>query len=233
MAHRGKKYAAAKKLLEEKSYSLKEAVELLKKTSITKFDSSCEIHLNMGLDPKQADQIVRGNVVLPHGIGKKVRVIAFTAEALEKQAKEAGAVDAGMHLIEKIEKGWLDFDIAVATPDMMKNLGKIAKTLGQKGLMPNPKAGTVTTDIKKTIQEIMAGKVEYRLDKLANIHNIFGKASFDADKLEENLKAFIKAILHARPSGAKGIYIKSITLTTTMGPGIKLDVNKVIQGVTE
>ncbi len=229
MKKHGKKYREVKKLIEKPLYELSEAITLLKKTSPTKFDASCEVHMKLGLDPKQADQLLRGTVPMPHGTGKSVRVIAFVMEANQKVAKAAGAIEAGAdELIEKIVKGWLDFDVAVATPDMMKGLGKVAKTLGQKGLMPNPKAGTVTTDVSKTIAEIMKGKVEFRMDKLANLHNIFGKVSFSQEQLEENLKAFLKAIVAAKPSGAKGIFIQSVTVTTTMGPGIRLDANKVL-----
>lgn len=229
MPKHGKKYREAKKLVEKPLYELKEGVSLLKKTSTAKFDASCEVHMNLGLDPTQADQLLRGTVVLPHGTGKKVRVIAFVMEANVKAAKAAGAIEAGSEeLIDKILKGWLDFDIAVATPDVMKSLGKVAKILGQKGLMPNPKAGTVTTDPAKTISEIMQGKVEFRMDKLANMHNVFGKVSFDEAKLEENLTAFIRAIVQAKPAGAKGIFIKSITLAATMGPAVRLDLNKVL-----
>lgn len=225
MRKRGKKYVAARALVTEPAYDVAAAIELLKKTSVTKFDGSCEVHMRLGLDPKQADQLLRGTVVLPHGTGKKVRVIAFVTEANEKAAKDAGAMEAGSEeLIEKIAKGWLDFDVAVATPDVMKGMGKIAKILGQKGLMPNPKAGTVTTDVSGTISDIMKGKVEFRMDKLANVHNVFGKTSFDVPKLEENLKAFIRAILQNKPAGAKGIFVRSITVASTMGPGIPLDV---------
>lgn len=233
MRKHGKKYVAARMLVDTtKNYPLTEAVALLKKTSTTKFDSSCEVHMRMGLDPKQADQLIRGTVVMPHGTGKIVRVIAIVMEANAKAAKDAGAVEAGgEELIEKIAKGWLDFDVAVATPDMMKNLGKVAKTLGQKGLMPNPKAGTVTTNVGQTVEEIRKGKVEFRLDKLANVHNIFGKISFNEKNLEENLKAFLRAIVTAKPSGAKGIYINSITLASTMGPGVHVDVNNALTGL--
>lgn len=230
--HHGKKYRNAKKLLEKPTYVLNEAIGLLKKTSTTKFDASCEVHMNMGLDPKQADQLLRGTVALPNGTGKTVRVIAFVSESNTNAAKKAGATEAGLDdLIDKILKGWLDFDVAVATPDVMKSLGKVAKILGQKGLMPNPKAGTVTPDPAKTIGEVMKGKVEFRMDKLANVHNIFGKVSFDAQKLEENLKAYLRGVLQSKPAGAKGIFIKTMTVTTTMGPGIKLDVNKTLAEV--
>lgn len=228
----GKKYRDVKKLVDKPLYEIPEAIGLLKKTSPVKFDASCEVHMKLGLDTKQADQLLRGTVVLPNGTGKTVRVIAFVPESLRATAKTAGAVEVGLEdLIEKITKGWLEFDVAVATPDVMKGLGKIAKTLGQKGLMPNPKAGTVTTDIAKTVGEIMKGKVEFRLDKLANVHNVFGKISFEEKALEENLKTFLKAIVAAKPSGAKGIFVQSITVTTTMGPGIALDVNKAITGL--
>lgn len=227
MKQRSKKYRELKKLIDKPAYGLTEAVALLKKTSPTKFDASCEVHMKLGLDPKQADQLLRGTVVLPHGTGKTVRVIAFVADSQVKTALAAGAILAGSEeLIEKIVKGWLEFDVAVATPDMMKGLGKVAKTLGQKGLMPNPKAGTVTLDITKTIGEIMKGKVEFRMDKLANVHNTFGKVSFPENQLEDNVKTFLKALIQAKPSGAKGVYLQSVTLTTTMGPGIRLDVNE-------
>lgn len=232
MKKHGKKYKEVKKLVDKPLYELSEAVALLKKTSPTKFDASCEVHMKLGLDTKQADQLLRGTVVMPNGTGKTVRVIAFVMESQQAAAKKAGAVEAGLEdLIEKITKGWMEFDVAVATPDVMKGLGKIAKTLGQKGLMPNPKAGTVTTDVTKTIGEIMKGKVEFRLDKLANVHNVFGKVSFEPKALEENLKTFLKAIVAAKPTGAKGIFVQSITLTTTMGPGIALDVNKTLAGL--
>lgn len=232
MRKHGKKYREAKKLVDKPSYALSEAIQLLKKTSPVKFDASCEVHLNLGLDPKQADQMLRGTVVMPHGTGKKVRVIAFVQEAHERAAREAGAIEVGAEtLIEKITKGWLDFDIAVATPDMMKSLGKVAKTLGQKGLMPNPKAGTVTMDPAATIREIIQGKVEFRMDKLSNVHNVFGKISFAEEHLEENLKAFLKAILASKPAGAKGIFIHSLTVASTMGPGIPVDLKSVLSTV--
>ncbi len=226
---RSKNYKAAKELLKEKeSYNLEEAVSLLLQTAKTKFDSSCEVHMNLGIDPKQADQALRGTMNLPHGTGKKLKVAAFVPEDKIKEAKDAGAIEAGAdELIEKVNDGWSDFDIAVATPDMMKNIGKVAKILGQKGLMPNPKSGTVTPEPGKIIEELMKGKIEYRNDKLGNLHNIFGKVSFGEAKLKENLESYIKKIMEIKPSGVKGTYIKSITLTTTMGPGIKLDVNSV------
>lgn len=177
---------------------------------------------------KQADQALRGTMNLPHGTGKKVRVAAFVPEDKVKECKDAGAVEAGSEdLIEKVNKGWLDFDIAVATPDMMKEIGKIAKTLGQKGLMPNPKSGTVTPEPGKVIGELMKGKIEYRNDKLANLHNIIGKVSFGEAKLKENLEAYIKTIVDVKPAGVKGTYIKSVTLASTMGPGIPVNLAEV------
>jgi large subunit ribosomal protein L1 len=230
MPKHGKKYLAAAKLLEGKTAcDLDEAVGLLKKTATTKFDPSCEIHIRLGVDPTHADQMVRSTVALPHGTGKHVRVIAFVSEEKVKEAKAAGALKAGMEeLIDEIQKGFLDFDVAVAMPDAMKHLGKIAKILGTKGLMPNPKAGTVTMEIAKTISEIKKGKVEYRTDKQAQIHQIFGKASFTEQNLKENLIAFIKAINDSKPSTIKGTYMKNISVATSMGPGIRLDVQKVM-----
>lgn len=225
----GKKYKEASKLIEKETYGLDEAIELLKKTSVTKFDSSCEVHFKLGVDPRQADQNIRTTVALPHGTGKDVRVIAFVADENVKEAKAAGAVEAGTdELIKNItEKGWLEFDVAVATPDQMKDLGKIAKVLGQKRLMPNPKAGTVTPDFAKVIAELKKGKIEIRLDKDANAHNIFGKVSFDSAKLKENLSVIIKAIMDAKPASSKGTYMRGLSLASSMGPGIRLDVSAV------
>ena len=230
MKKHGKKYMAAAKLLEGKTvYTLDEAVALLKKTSTTKFDSSCEVHMRLGVDPTHAEQMVRSTVALPNGTGRTVRVIAFVNEDKAKEAKSAGADKAGMEdLIEDITKGWLEFDVAVATPDAMKSLGKIAKILGTKGLMPNPKAGTVTTDIGKTIGEIKKGKVEYRTDKQAQIHQIFGKASFGEQQLKENFVAFVKAVSDNKPVAVKGTYIKNISVANSMGPGITLDIPSVM-----
>ncbi len=233
MGKPGKKYLAAVKLLEGKTaVDLDEAVSLLKKTSGTKFDASCEIHMRLGVDPTHADQMVRSTVPLPHGTGKEVRVIAFVSEDKVKEAKAAGAVKAGMEdLIEDIIKGYMDFDVAIATPDAMKSLGKVAKILGTKGMMPNPKAGTVTMEITKSIGEIKKGKVEYRTDKQSQIHQIFGKVSFDEKALKENLVAFIKAVVDNKPPSVKGNYVRNISVATTMGPGIKLDMAKVMEGL--
>ncbi|MFA6528534.1 MAG: 50S ribosomal protein L1 [Candidatus Gracilibacteria bacterium] len=221
----GKKYLAAlAKVDQNKFYPMNEACALVKETSTTKFDATVEVHVNLSIDPAKAEQQLRSTVALPHGIGKEVRVIAFVADDKVKEALDAGAIKAGNDdLIAEIEKGWLEFDTAIATPDMMKGLGKIARTLGQKGLMPNPKAGTITMEVAKTVAEIKKGKVEFRNDKLCNLHNVIGKVSFDADKLSENLKVYLKAVMDNKPKDVKGIFINSITLATTMGPGVKID----------
>jgi large subunit ribosomal protein L1 len=231
MSKKGKKYIAAAELLKEKEFfTVDEAISLLPKTTTTKFDSSCEVHMKLGVDPKHADQAVRSTIFLPHGTGKKAKVIAIVPDDKVKESKDAGAVEVGnADLIDKINGGWLDFDIAVATPDMMKEIGKVAKILGQQGLMPNPKSGTVTPNPGEAIADIMKGKIEFRNDKLANLHNIFGKVSFGEDKLLENLKTYIQAVRDAKPSGVKSVYIKSITISTSMGPGIKIDVQEALK----
>ncbi|MFA4814799.1 MAG: 50S ribosomal protein L1 [Candidatus Gracilibacteria bacterium] len=232
MAH-GKKYREALgKMDANKHYSLTEASELVKATSTSKFDGSVEIHLNLGIDVTQAEQQLRSTVSLPHGTGKTVRVIAIVSEDKVKEAKAAGAMEAGAdELIEKIEKGWLDFDVAVATPDMMKNLAKVARQLGQAGLMPNPKSGTVTPDIVAKIGEVIKGQVEFRNDKLGNLHNVVGKTSFSADQIKENAAAYLKAVNEKRPATIKGNFINSITLCPTMGPGIKVTVNETLSAL--
>lgn len=225
----GKKYVEAKKLIDKEAYTIDEAISLLKKTSTTKFDGSAEIHMKLGLDPTQADQNLRTTVVLPGGTGKDVSVVAFVGDDKVKEAMAAGALMAGTgDLIAKIEGGWTDFDVAVATPDQMKELAKVAKILGQKRLMPSPKSGTVAPDVTKMISDIKKGKVELRLDKEANLHNIFGKISFDDAKLKQNLKALVKALLDVRPASTKGTYIETMTIAGTMGPGIPMDVNAVV-----
>ncbi len=226
----GKKYLAAKQMVTKEIYTVGEAMELLKKTSPVKFDASTEVHIKLGIDPKKSDQNVRSTVSLPHGTGKKVRVIAFVPEERVKEAKAAGAEKAGNEeLIEEILKGFLDFDVAVATPDMMKSLGKVAKILGQKGLMPNPKAGTVTPDIAKTIEQIKKGQVEFRVDKFSVVHNMFGKVSFDQKALQENFLSLMKAIMDVRPASAKGTYLQKVSVATTMGPGMNVSVPSITE----
>jgi large subunit ribosomal protein L1 len=230
MAKHGKKYtAAAAKVNIDQLYTPKEAMALARETSTTKFDSTVEVHIRTGLDPRQADQQVRDVVVLPHGLGKSVRVLVFAAGDGAAAARAAGAdlVADDDETLKKIEGGMLDFDVAIATPDMMGKVGRLGRVLGPRGLMPNPKAGTVVppSDLGRAIQESKAGRVEFRLDKTANIHVSVGKASFEADKLYDNFSALMDALRKARPSGAKGIYLKRITVATTMGPGIKIDPN--------
>lgn len=222
MAKMGKKYQDAVKLIEEgKVYTAPEAMELVKKTATAKFDETVELHVRLGVDPKYADQQVRGAVVLPHGTGKTKRVLVFAKGDKVTEAEQAGADFAGSdELVTKIQGGWCDFDVAVATPDMMGVVGRLGKILGPRGLMPNPKLGTVTMDLAKAIQEIKAGKVEYRTDKAGNVHVPVGKISFDAEKLVENFRTLMETLVKAKPAGAKGQYIRSVTVASTMGPGI-------------
>jgi large subunit ribosomal protein L1 len=221
----GKKYRDAAKLVEARRYPLAEAVALLCKLSTTKFDPTAEAHIRIAADTTQADQLVRTTVALPHGTGKAVRIAAFVPDDRIEEAKKAGAVLAGNDdLIKRVEEGEIAFDIAIAVPDMMKRLGKIAKTLGQKGLMPNPKSGTVTTHVGKTIQELSKGRIECKMDKQAIIHTVFGKLSFGPEKLQENLAAVLQAIKDAKPAGIKGVYIASISISPSMGPGVRLEI---------
>ena len=212
-----------------KTYTIEEAIELAKKTSNSKFDATLEVAMNLNLDVKKADQQLRGAVVLPNGTGKSKRILVLAKGDQAKAATEAGAEYVGdIDMITKIEKeNWFDFDVIIATPEMMPMLGKIGKLLGPKGLMPNPKTGTVTTDVAKAIEETKKGKVNYRTDSFGNVHGIFGKASFETDKLAENLKAFVDVILKAKPTTAKGNYVKNISISSTMGPGIKIDLNSI------
>lgn len=228
----GKKYQDAFKLLEDgKLYDLQEAVALAKKTSTVKFDATVEMAFNLGVDPKYADQQVRGAVVLPFGTGKTKKVLVFAKGEKAKEAEAAGADFVGAEdMVAKIQGGWFDFDVAVATPDMMGVVGRLGKLLGPKGLMPNPKVGTVTLDVTRAINEIKAGKIEYRTDKAGNVHAPIGKVSFDEAKLVENAKTLIETLIKVKPSGAKGQYIKSITLATTMGPGIPVNAIRAAQG---
>jgi len=221
----GKKYKEAAALVDRaKRYSLEEAVGLAKKTAKVKFDETVDLAVNLGVDPKQADQMVRGTVVLPHGTGKKVRVLVFAKGEKEKEARDAGADHVGAEdLADKIQKGWTEFDTVVATPDIMALVGKLGKVLGPRGLMPNPKTGTVTFDVAKAVKDIRAGKVEYRVDKAGIVHVSVGKASFEENKLLENAKSVLESILKAKPSSSKGKYLKAAAMSTTMGPGIKMD----------
>ena len=228
MAKHGKKYTNALKLIEaEKVYTPKEAVELVKKTTTTKFDATVEVSFKMGLDPKYADQQVRGALVLPHGTGKSKTVMVFARGAKAEEAKAAGADYVGSdEFVEKITDGWTEFDIAVATPDMMGVVGRLGRILGPKGLMPNPKIGTVTMDVTRAVSEIKAGKIEYRTDKAGNIQSSIGKASFSEEQLLENYITLVSTLIKVKPAGAKGQYIKSVTLSTTMGPGVSIDILK-------
>jgi large subunit ribosomal protein L1 len=232
MAQHGKKYQEAVKQVDRSSsYALAEAIELAKKAAYTQFDETVELHLRMNLDPRNAEQQVRGTTSLPHGLGKKVRILVFAQGETVKAAEEAGAdYVGGDDLVKKIEGGWLDFDVAIATPDMMGKIGKLGKILGRRGLMPNPKLGTVAPagDIPRVIGEASKGRVEFRLDRTGNIHLAVGKASFETDKLMENLLTAIEAIVKAKPSGAKGQYIKRATIATSMGPGVRLDLRSVL-----
>lgn len=222
----GKKMKAVQEKVERrKEYSFEDAIGLIKESSFVKFDETVDMAVNLGIDAKKTDQMVRGAIVLPHGIGKKVRVIVFAKGEKEKEARDAGADNAGAEdLIEKIQQGWLDFDKAVATPDIMGLVGKLGKILGPRGLMPNPKLGTVTFDLAKAVKEIKAGKVEYKTEKAGVIHVPIGKVSFDKKKLVDNAMAIIESIIKAKPPTSKGKYLKRVAVSSTMGPGVKVDV---------
>ncbi|GAA4064874.1 MAG TPA: 50S ribosomal protein L1 [Bacilli bacterium] len=225
MAKKSKKQQEALKSVDRtKAYDVKEALELVKENATAKFDETVEVAFRLGIDPKKADQQLRGAMVLPHGTGKTQTVLVFAKGDKAKEAEAAGADFVGDEdLINKINQGWLGFDVIVATPDMMAEVGKLGRVLGPKGLMPNPKTGTVTFEVEKAVQEIKAGKVEYRVDKQSNVHVPIGKASFELDQLEDNLKAIADVIVKAKPQSSKGIYLRNIAVTSTMGPGVKID----------
>ena len=224
MGRVGKRFKKAKGLVEAKPYKLEDAMPLIKKMATAKFDETVEVAMRLGVDPKHADQMVRGTVVLPHGLGKSKKVCVIASGEKVKEAEQAGAEHVGGDdLVAKIQEGWLDFDALIATPDMMKSVGKLGKVLGPKGLMPNPKTGTVTFDLSNAIREIKAGKVEFRVDKTSIIHTPVGKASFTAEKLVDNARTLIDSVVKARPAAAKGKYVRSISISSTMGPGVSLD----------
>jgi large subunit ribosomal protein L1 len=228
----GKKMnAAAEKIEKDKEYSLDDAVTLVKEAAYAKFDETVDLSFNLGVDPRKSDQMVRGTVVLPHGTGKTVRVLVFAKGEKEKEARDAGADHVGADdLVEKISKGWFDFDKVVATPDIMGVVGKLGKVLGPRGLMPNPKLGTVTFDVAKAVKDIKAGKVEYKTEKAGVIHVPIGKVSFDKQKLLENARAIIDSVSKAKPSTSKGKYLKKLCVSSTMGPGLRIDVSSVSAG---
>jgi large subunit ribosomal protein L1 len=226
----GKKYDAAKAQVQDRTYTLEEAIPLVQKVKFTRFDETVEMALRLGVDPKHADQMVRGTVVLPHGLGKTKTVLVIAGADKQREAQEAGADHvAGEEVVEKIQGGWMEFDAVVATPDMMRAVGRLGKVLGPRGLMPNPKTGTVTTDIARAVREIKAGKVEFRVDKTGIVHAPLGKTSFDALRLLANAQALVDSIVKAKPAAAKGKYLKSITVSSTMGPGVRIDTASVEQ----
>jgi large subunit ribosomal protein L1 len=230
MADRGKKYQEAAKLVERgKAYDPETAADLVKKTSYVSFDASVEAHVRLGVDPRHADQMVRGTVVLPHGTGKVVRVVVFAQGDKGQEAMRAGADEVGAEdLVKKIEGGWVDFDVALAAPDVMGMVGRLGRVLGRRGLMPNPKSGTITFDLERAIKEVKSGRVEFKVDKAGIIHVSFGKSGFEAQQLVDNLATLMDAINRARPAGAKGQYLRTLTIAATMGPGIRVDIPAVL-----
>jgi large subunit ribosomal protein L1 len=232
MKRHGKKFTAARQQVPERPHTLEEAVPLMQKVKFAKFDETVELAMRLGVDPKHADQMVRGTVVLPHGLGKSKKVLAIAGPEKQKEAKDAGADHVGgEELVDKIQGGWMDFDAVVATPDMMRAVGKLGKVLGPRGLMPNPKTGTVTPNIAQAVKEIKAGKVEFRVDKTGIVHAPVGKISFPSQNLIENAHALVDSVVKAKPAAAKGKFIKSVTLSSTMGPGIAIDTTHVTETV--
>jgi large subunit ribosomal protein L1 len=232
MRKTGKKFAAARQQVPDRPHTIEEAVPLMQKVKYAKFDETVEIALRLGVDPKHADQMVRGTVVLPHGLGKSKRVLAIAGAEKQREAQDAGAdFVGGEEIVDKIQGGWMDFDAVVATPDMMRAVGKLGKVLGPRGLMPNPKTGTVTPNIAQAVREIKAGKVEFRVDKTGIVHAPVGKISFPAQSLIDNTHALVDSVVKAKPSAAKGKYLKSVTMSSTMGPGIVIDTTHVTEVV--
>ncbi len=228
MRTRGKKYQAARQAVPTRPHTIEEAVPLLQKVKYTKFDETVELAVRLGVDPKHSDQLVRGTVVLPHGLGKTKKVLVIANADKQREAREAGADEiGGEELVERINGGWMDFDAVVATPDMMRAVGKLGKVLGPRGLMPNPKTGTVTLDVTKAVQEIKAGKVEFRVDKAGIVHAPIGKISFASERLVANAHALMDNIVKARPAAAKGRYLKTVTMSSTMGPGVDIDTSHI------
>jgi large subunit ribosomal protein L1 len=226
MPRHGKKFREAQaRVPEGSSFAPEEAVSLVKELSFAKFDETVEVAVRLGVDPRHADQIVRGAVVLPHGTGKTARVLVIAQGEKAREAEEAGADFVGTEYVQRIKDGWLDFDVAVATPDMMGQVGQLGRILGPRGLMPTPKAGTVTMDVSRAVREIKAGKIEFRVDRTGNVHVPIGKVSFDPDKLQENLNAFMDTVIRAKPAAAKGQYVRGVTVSSTMGPGVQVDQN--------
>ncbi len=224
----GKKYQQAREKVERRDYALDEAIKLMQEVKFVQFDETAEIALRLGVDPRHADQMVRGTVVLPNGLGKQVRVCVLAQGEKAKEAEEAGAETIGSEeLVDKIQGGWMDFDAVVATPDMMKSVGKLGRVLGPRGLMPNPKAGTITFDVAKAVKDIKAGKVEFRVDKNGVIHAPFGRLSFEYEQLIQNARSLIEAVVRAKPAASKGRYLKGVSISSTMGPGIRVDTSQV------
>jgi large subunit ribosomal protein L1 len=228
MARKSRKFRAAAEQVEDRQYSLTEAIPLLQKVGFAGFDESVEVAVRLGVNPKHADQMVRGTVVLPHGLGRSKRVLVIAGGEKQKEAEEAGAdVVGGEEIVERIQGGWLEFDAVVATPDMMRVVGKLGKVLGPRGLMPNPKTGTVTFEVAQAIKEIKAGKVNYRVDKAGVVHAPVGRRSFDAGALVENAEALMASVIRAKPAAARGKYVRSVTVSSTMGPGVRIDASRV------
>ena len=224
MGKSGRKYQGAAATVDRaKMYEPVEALSTVKSAAFAKFDETVEVSVHLGVDPRHADQIVRGTVVLPHGTGKSIRVLVIAQGDKLKEAEEAGADHVGPEYVDKIKGGWLDIDVVIATPDMMSNVGQLGRILGPRGLMPNPKSGTVTMDVGRAVKEVKAGKIEYRVDKTGNLHAPVGKVSFSDDQLRENLSAFMDSVVRAKPAAAKGTYVKSVTVSSTMGPGVRVD----------